>query len=143
MAAELFDYAELLRPDLPPAAAKWTGFPKYNFVGGHTDADSVPVEGLIAAAATVLKREGSSLSTYGLQSGPLGYRPLREFIVRKLARRDPDYFGLVARSRSRQSGAAVTGRHGHRRANDLWRCDHAVDAPGREYRRRLPSITTA
>lgn len=85
MAAELFDYAELLRPDLPPAAAKWTGFPKYNFVGGHNDADSVPVEGLIAAATSVLKREGSSLSTYGLQSGPLGYRPLREFIARKLA----------------------------------------------------------
>ncbi len=85
MAAELFDYAELLRPDLPPAAARWTGFPKYNFVGGHNDADSVPVEGLIAAATTVLKREGSSLSTYGLQSGPLGYRPLREFIARKLA----------------------------------------------------------
>jgi 2-aminoadipate transaminase len=85
MAAELFDYAELLRPDLPPAAARWTAFPKYNFVGGHNDADSVPVEGLIAAAATVLKREGSSLSTYGLQSGPLGYRPLREFVARKLA----------------------------------------------------------
>src|ERR1700675_1051617 len=85
MAAEQFDYAELLRPDLPPAAARWTGFPKYNFVGGHNDAGSVPVEGLIAAATTVLKREGSSLSTYGLQSGPLGYRPLREFIARKLA----------------------------------------------------------
>jgi 2-aminoadipate transaminase len=85
MAAELFDYAELLRPDLPPASAKWTGFPKYNFVGGHNDADSVPIEGLIAAAIAVLKREGSSLSTYGLQSGPLGYRPLREFIARKLA----------------------------------------------------------
>jgi 2-aminoadipate transaminase len=86
MAADRFDYAELLRPDLPPAAARWTGFPKYNFVGGHNDADSVPVEGLIAAATSVLKREGRSLSTYGLQSGPLGYRPLREFIARKLAR---------------------------------------------------------
>ncbi|MBI3529050.1 MAG: PLP-dependent aminotransferase family protein [Betaproteobacteria bacterium] len=85
MAAELFDYAELLRPDLPPATARWTDFPKYNFVGGHNDADSVPVEGLIAAATTVLKREGRTLSTYGLQSGPLGYRPLREFIARKLA----------------------------------------------------------
>ncbi len=85
MAAELFDYAALLRPDLPPAAARWTGFPQFNFVGGHNDAGSVPVEGLVAAATSVLKREGSSLSTYGLQSGPLGYRPLREFIARKLA----------------------------------------------------------
>jgi len=86
MANEMFDFAELLRPDLPPAAVRWTGFPKYNFVGGHNDADSVPVEGLIAAASAVLKREGKTLSTYGLDSGPLGYRPLREFIARKLAR---------------------------------------------------------
>ena len=85
MAAESFDYAELLRRDLPPAAARWTGFPRFNFVGGHNDAGSVPVEDLIAAATAVLKREGSTLSTYGLQSGPLGYRPLREFIARKLA----------------------------------------------------------
>ena len=85
MAAGNFDYAELLRPDLPPAAARWTGFPNFNFVGGHNDADSVPVEGLIAAATSVLKREGKTLSTYGLQSGPLGYRPLREFIALKLA----------------------------------------------------------
>ena len=84
MPAKLFDYAELLRPDLPPAATKWTGFPKYNFVGGHNDADSVPVDGLVAAATSVLRREGRTLSTYGLESGPLGYRPLREFIARKL-----------------------------------------------------------
>jgi 2-aminoadipate transaminase len=86
MAAELFDYAALLRPDLPPAAARWTGFPEFNFVGGHNDADSVPVDGLAAAATAVLKREGRTLSTYGLESGPLGYRPLREYIARKLAR---------------------------------------------------------
>ena len=86
MSSEVFDYTALLRPDLPPAAAKWTGFPKYNFVGGHNDADSVPVEGLVAAANAVLKREGRTLATYGLESGPLGYRPLREFIARKLAK---------------------------------------------------------
>jgi len=81
----LFDYAELFRPGLPPAATRWSGFPQYNFVGGHNDADSVPVDGLVAAATAVLKREGSSLAAYGLTSGPLGYRPLREFIARKLA----------------------------------------------------------
>jgi 2-aminoadipate transaminase len=31
-----------------------------------------------------MKREGRTLSTYGLHSGPLGYRPLREFLVGKL-----------------------------------------------------------
>src|SRR5205085_8907336 len=81
-----FDYAPLLRPDLPPAAAKWSGFPKYNFVGGHNDADSVPVDGLIAAASRVLRREGKTLATYGLQSGAQGYLALREFIASKLAR---------------------------------------------------------
>jgi 2-aminoadipate transaminase len=86
LAADLFDYAGLLRPDLPPATARWTGFPKYNFVGGHNDADSVPVDGLIAAATQVLGREGKTLATYGLQSGALGYLPLREFIARKVGR---------------------------------------------------------
>jgi 2-aminoadipate transaminase len=85
MPPDTFDYAGLLRPGLPPAAAKWTGFPKYNFVGGHNDADSVPVEDLIAAATSVLRREGKTLATYGLESGAQGYRPLREFIAGKLA----------------------------------------------------------
>jgi len=82
----MFDYADLLRTDLPAPSAKWTGFPRYNFVGGHNDADSVPVEHLIEAATQVLRREGKTLATYGLQSGSLGYRPLREFIARKLAK---------------------------------------------------------
>lgn len=86
MAADTFDYAGLLRPDLPPPAAKWNGFPKYNFVGGHNDPESVPVDGLVAAASSVLRREGKTLSTYGLESGALGYLPLRQFIARKLAK---------------------------------------------------------
>ena len=81
-----FDFEKLLRPDLPPAAKPWSGFPEYNFVGGHNDADSVPVDNLIAAATTVLRRDGKTLATYGMQSGPLGYRPLREFLARKLAK---------------------------------------------------------
>jgi len=32
----------------------------------------------------VLKREGTTLATYGLNSGPLGYKPLREFLSTKL-----------------------------------------------------------
>jgi 2-aminoadipate transaminase len=79
-----FDFGPLLAPNLPPAAAKFNGFPKYNFVGGHNDATQVPVEALIAAVTTVLKREGITLSHYGLDSGPLGYRPLRAFLSGKL-----------------------------------------------------------
>src|SRR5437016_3131515 len=86
MASESFDFAPLLAPSLPPPAAKWTGFPKYNFTGGNNDADHVPVDRLIAAATAVLAREGATLATYGLESGPLGYRPLREFLAGKLRR---------------------------------------------------------
>ncbi|MFI5000966.1 MAG: PLP-dependent aminotransferase family protein [Reyranellales bacterium] len=79
-----FDFAPLLAPGTPPPAVLWKGFPKYNFIGGHNDAKHVPVDALIAAATTVLQREGATLATYGLNSGPLGYRPLREFLAGKL-----------------------------------------------------------
>ena len=80
------DFGPLLAPGLPPPAAKWSGFPKYNFVGGHNDAAHVPVADLVKAANDVLTREGATLATYGLESGSLGYRPLREFLAQKLMR---------------------------------------------------------
>src|SRR5215510_3378833 len=78
-----FDVASLLAPDTPAPAVKWNGFPKYNFIGGNIATAQVPVDDLIAAATAVLKREGPMLSIYN-HTGPLGYRPLREFLVRKL-----------------------------------------------------------
>src|SRR5256714_10529501 len=81
-----FDYSAVLPAGLPPAAVRWTGLAKYNFTGGDNDADPVPVDGLIAAANAVLAREGRNLATYGLASGPQGYRPLREFLAGKLKR---------------------------------------------------------
>lgn len=81
-----FDYAPLLPAGLPPPAVKWAGAPKFNFTGGNNDAEQLPLDGLIAAANAVLKREGRTLATYGLASGPQGYRPLREFLVTKLKR---------------------------------------------------------
>ena len=84
MSAASFDFTSAFRPGLPAPAVKFAGFPKYNFVGGHNDPDNVPIDGLIKAAASVLKREGTTLATYGLQSGALGYRPLREFLSKKL-----------------------------------------------------------
>jgi len=82
-----FEFTALFRDDLPPAAGRWSGFPEYNFIGGHNDAPSVPVDALVEAATRVLKREGHDLATYGLQSGPLGYRPLRDFLVGALKQR--------------------------------------------------------
>jgi 2-aminoadipate transaminase len=84
MSAAPFDFTPLLRAGLPQPAARWTGRAKYDFTGGNNDPDSLPLEGLIAAADAVLKREGRTLSAYGLNSGPQGYRPLREFLVAKL-----------------------------------------------------------
>jgi 2-aminoadipate transaminase len=81
-----FDFTPLLPAGLPPPAVKYTGLPKYNFTGGNNDSDELPLDGLVAAADAVLKREGRTLATYGLASGPQGYRPLREFLVQKLKR---------------------------------------------------------
>lgn len=39
--------------NLPPAAKPWTGFPTYNFVGGHNNRDATPVEALASAMAQV------------------------------------------------------------------------------------------
>ena len=86
MAAASFDFTPLLADGLPPAAAKWNGFPRYNFVGGNNDPGEVPLDGLMAAAQSVLQREGRTLATYGLNSGPQGYRPLRDFLTAKLHR---------------------------------------------------------
>jgi 2-aminoadipate transaminase len=85
-ATKPFDFAPLLPAGLPPAAVRWTGMPKYNFTGGNNDADEVPVDALIQAATASLAREGRNLATYNLAHGPLGYRPLREFLAAKLKR---------------------------------------------------------
>ncbi len=79
-----FDFGTVLRSDVPPAAVKYTGFPKFNFVGGHNSPDSLPAADLTAAATAVMEREARNLATYGMTSGPQGYLPLREFLVKKL-----------------------------------------------------------
>ena len=81
-----FNFAPLLAPGLPPPAVKFKGFPKYNFTGGHNDGEQIPLEQIVKAANDVLTREGRTLATYGLESGPQGYRRLREFLAQKLKR---------------------------------------------------------
>src|SRR6266516_6939168 len=86
MTSATFDFAPLLPAGLPAPAVRWTGLAKYSFVGGNNDHEQVPVDGLIDAATAILSREGKMLATYGLASGPQGYRPLREFLTTKLKR---------------------------------------------------------
>jgi len=84
MSSASVDFAPILPAGLPPPAARWTGRVKYDFTGGNNDPDRLPLDGLIAAAESVLRREGRTLATYGLDSGPQGYRALRDFLVTKL-----------------------------------------------------------
>ncbi len=84
MTMSAFDFTPLFPPGLPAATARWNGRVKYDFTGGNNDADALPLDGLLAAANTVIRREGRTLSTYGLNSGPQGYRALRDFLVLKL-----------------------------------------------------------
>ena len=82
MRANFKDYTN---PDLPaPVSAPWRKFPPYYFVGGNNDPDSLPVDLLADACDKVLRREGRTLATYSLESGPQGYLPLRDFLVSKL-----------------------------------------------------------
>src|SRR5690348_15584588 len=72
---------------VPAPAPRWAGFPKYNFIGGHNDPARIPIEGLIEAAMSALRRDGAKLAMYNLSHGPQGYRPLREFVARKATER--------------------------------------------------------
>ena len=74
------DITELLPAGAPAPKAPFNGHAEYNFVGGHTDAPSVPVAELAAAAHAVLTREGSNLAMYSLGGDPQGYGPFRELI---------------------------------------------------------------
>jgi 2-aminoadipate transaminase len=85
MATPNLNYATLFAKNLPAGAQPWGGFPPYNFIGGHNNPDEIPIEDLIASSARVLRKEGRSLATYNMNSGPLGYTGLREFLVEKMA----------------------------------------------------------
>jgi 2-aminoadipate transaminase len=77
------DYTRLYSDGLPDPAPRWAPFPKYYFVGGNNDPEQIPIEGLIEAAASVLRREGSKLAIYNLGLGPQGYPGLRQFVADK------------------------------------------------------------
>jgi len=82
----MFDYSRLFSADLPDPAPRWSPFPKYYFIGGNNDPEQIPIEGLIEAASSVLRREGSKLAIYNLGLGPQGYPGLRQFVADKSAR---------------------------------------------------------
>ena len=85
MAGKGLDYSTLFNRALPPPAAPWGGHPKYNFIGGHSDPELVPMEGLIESAANVFRGDPRNISMYNFDGGPQGIVPLRKFLVDKLA----------------------------------------------------------
>ena len=80
------DYSKLYSADALPPAPRWAPFPKYYFVGGNNDPEQIPIEGLVEAAASVLRREGRKLAIYNLGLGPQGYPGLRQFVADKSKR---------------------------------------------------------
>ncbi len=82
-----FDMLGALRSDLPDAGGPWTPPPEYSFVGGHNNAASIPFSGLAEALVNGLRREGQNLAYYNLGGSPLGYEPLREFVMSELGAR--------------------------------------------------------
>ncbi len=98
-----FDMTKAFRTGLPPAAEPWRPPPRFSFVGGHNDSDSIPFAGLAEAAVTSLSRDGRQLATYNLGGSPLGLRDLRAQIAGALAARagltcDPDQILITSGS---------------------------------------------
>ena len=56
------DYSKLFSKDLLPGAPRWTGHPKYNFVGGHSDPELQPMEQFIESAETVFRGDPREVS---------------------------------------------------------------------------------
>jgi 2-aminoadipate transaminase len=81
-----FAYPNLFGKKVPAPVARWAGNAKFNFIGGHNDRTLIPVEALIEATASVLRREGQDLALYGLGLGPQGYPGLRQFVADKVKR---------------------------------------------------------
>jgi 2-aminoadipate transaminase len=80
------NYTTLYSDGLPDPAPRWAPFPPYYFVGGNNDPEQIPIEGLVEAAASVLRREGSKLAIYNLGLGPQGFPGLRQFVADRCKR---------------------------------------------------------
>ena len=69
MATTHLDYANLFAKSAPEGSAPWGGFPTYNFVGGHNNPETMPIEDFVESSARVLRQEGQNLATYNMESG--------------------------------------------------------------------------
>ncbi|MEE3015137.1 MAG: PLP-dependent aminotransferase family protein [Chloroflexota bacterium] len=79
------DYSTIFNKTLPPPSNKWQGHPKYNFIGGHSDPNLVPMDSFIESAANVFTGDPRNIAMYNFEGGPQGILSLRNFLVGKLA----------------------------------------------------------
>ena len=42
----MFNVQKFLHSDSLSPAMEWKGYPKYNFIGGHNDSESIPIKSL-------------------------------------------------------------------------------------------------
>ncbi len=82
----MFNINSFLHSDALGPAIEWKGYPKFNFIGGHNDNESIPIISLKESIDKIILKEGKTLAKYGLESGPQGYLPLRQFISKQLRR---------------------------------------------------------
>ena len=80
----MFNINSFLHSDALGPAIEWKGYPKFNFIGGHNDNESIPITSLKESIDKIILKEGKTLAKYGLESGPQGYLPLRQFISKQL-----------------------------------------------------------
>ena len=83
----MFDFRAHLSKVAKTEAKPFAGFPPFHFVGGNIDEPTVPADALADAVGKVLRDAGRSMGKYGMDSGPQGYRPLRDFVAENLNRR--------------------------------------------------------
>ncbi|WP_108883051.1 aminotransferase class I/II-fold pyridoxal phosphate-dependent enzyme [Anderseniella sp. Alg231-50] len=75
-----FEFGSVLSAAAISKASRFSGYPPFHFVGGNIDEPTVPVEALADAISKVIRDQGHAMAKYGMNSGPQGYLPLREFV---------------------------------------------------------------
>ena len=77
----MYNIENFFSEGLPNSASRYSGFPEYNFVGGHNSEDNIPINELAISAEKAIKEKGKNLALYGHNSGPQGNLELRKFLV--------------------------------------------------------------
>ena len=60
----MFNINNFLHSGALSPAAEWKGYPKYNFIGGHNDDESIPIKSLKDSIDNVILKEGKRKSCW-------------------------------------------------------------------------------